>query len=143
MKTELLGQEKNKVRIKVEFEVEEFSKNFETVLREIAQKVNFPGFRKGHAPRRIIEMRFGRENLYGEALEKMVPDAIAQIVDDYDLETIATPTLEVETIRDGEPPLLTLTFEVLPEVVLPNLEEIEVEKTIASVSDAKIGRAHV
>ena len=73
MKTELLGQEKNVVKIKVEFEAAEFSKGLTEALREISRGTNIPGFRKGHAPRRVIEMRIGRQALYNEALEKILP----------------------------------------------------------------------
>ena len=70
MRTELLGQEKNIVKIKLEIEASEFTKALNRTINELSQQGNFPGFRKGHAPRRIIEMRFGREALYNEAIEK-------------------------------------------------------------------------
>ena len=76
MKTELLGQEKNIVRVKVEFEAAEFSKGLAEALGEISRSTNIPGFRKGHAPRRVIEMRVGRQTLYNEALEKILPEAL-------------------------------------------------------------------
>ena len=88
MKTELLGQEKNIVRVKVEFEAAEFSKGLAEALGEISRSTNIPGFRKGRAPRRVIEMRVGRQALYNEALEKILSAALQQIVEDYDLETI-------------------------------------------------------
>ena len=138
MKTELLGQEKNVVRVKVEFEAGDFSKNLETAVRELSQQASVPGFRKGHAPRKVIEMRFGREALYAEALEKMLPDAIRQVVNDYDLDTIDEPALKVDEVREGQPVVCELTFEVMPEVSLAALEEIEVEKLISSVPDEEL-----
>ncbi|MDR1731018.1 MAG: trigger factor [Synergistaceae bacterium] len=139
MKTELLGQEKNVVRIKVDFEAEEFSSNLNETIQEIAQKTNIPGFRKGHTPRRVIEMRFGRENLYGEAFQKLISNAVEQVVGDYDLDTIAAPSLSMEdTIQEGKPLSCELTFEVTPEVALPELGEIEVEKLIPKVTDEMV-----
>lgn len=135
MKTELLGQEKNKVTVKVEFETGEFTAHLNDAIREIAVKANVPGFRKGHTPRKIIEMRFGKESLYNEALEKMLPGAIEQIVADYDLETIAAPSLKVDEIREDQPLVCELTFEVNPEVTLPDLEQIEVERLVADVTE--------
>ena len=135
MKTELLEQEKNNVKIKVEFEAEEFTESLNETLREIAQKASVPGFRKGRIPRKVLEMRFGKEGLYSEALEKMLPNAIKQVVDDYDLDAIAAPSLNVENIHEGEPLVCELTFEVLPEILLPELEDIEVEKLRPKVTD--------
>lgn len=138
MKTELLGQEKNIVKVKVEFEAGEFTASLNEAIGEIAQKASVPGFRKGHTPRRIIEMRFGRDGLYNEALEKMIPDAIEQVVADYDLDTIAPPSLKVDDIHEGQPLTCELTFEVTPEVVLPELDGIEVEKLKPQVTEEMV-----
>ncbi|MDR1648911.1 MAG: trigger factor [Synergistaceae bacterium] len=130
MKTELLGQEKNIVKIKLEFEAEEFASSLDRTVQEFAQKANVPGFRKGHISRKILEMRLGKESLYAEAFEKMLPKAIEQIEGDYDLETIDTPSLNVDfgSIQEGQPLACELTFEVAPAISLPEIEEIEVER---------------
>lgn len=138
MKTELLGQEKNIVRVKVEFEAGEFTAGLNEAIGAIAQKASIPGFRKGHTPRRIIEMRLGRGGLYNEALENMIPDAIEQVVADYDLDTIAPPSLKVDEIREGQPLTCELTFEVTPEVILPELDGIEVEKLKPQVTEEMV-----
>ena len=138
MKTELLGQEKNIVKVKVEFEAAEFTASLNEAIQEIGQKASIPGFRKGHTPRKVIEMRFGRESLYNEVLEKIIPEAIEQVVGDYDLDTLGAPSLIVEDIHEGQPLVCELTFEVSPEVVLPELEDIEVEKLIPKVTDEMI-----
>lgn len=135
MKTELLGQEKNIVRVKVEFEAAEFSKGLAEVLVEISRNTSIPGFRKGHAPRRVIEMRVGRRSLYNETLEKLLPEALQQVVEDYALDTISDPGIKVDEIREGEPVTCELTLEVMPETELPVLEEIEVERLNVAVTD--------
>jgi trigger factor len=130
MKTELLGQEKNIVKVKVEFEAGEFTSSLGQTMRELSDKVNIPGFRKGHISRRMLEMRFGKENLYAEAFEKMLPKAVEQIAADYDLETIEAPSLDFDfkSIQEGQPLTCELTFEVAPVISLPEIEEIEVER---------------
>ncbi len=138
MKTELSGQEKNIVKIKVEFEAEEFMQKFNSTFNELSKQVNIPGFRKGHAPRKVIEMRLGRETIYNETLEKMLPDAVEQVIDDYGLDVVNDPAISVESIKEGEPVTCLLTFEVMPQVELPVLEEIEVEKIVPSVTDKHI-----
>ena len=102
MKTELLGQEKNVVRVKVEFEAAELSKGLAEALGEISRSTNIPRFHKGHAPRRVIEMRVGRQTLYNEALEKILSGALQQVIEDYDLETISDPSIHIDDIHEGE-----------------------------------------
>jgi trigger factor len=142
MKTELLGQEKNLVRIKVEFEAEEFAASLSKAIQEMMQKVNIPGFRKGHVPRKILEMRFGRERLYVDSFEKMLPEAVDKIMNDYDLEAIAPPSLEKrEEIHEGEPVVCELAFEVTPEVSLPELGDIRVKKLRPKLTDEEFEEA--
>jgi len=138
MRTELLGQEKNIVRVKVEFEAADFMAHLSEIMKDITQKANIPGFRKGHTPRRIIEMRFGKDNLHKEALEKMLPKALKKITEDYDLNMMDTPDLKIDDIREGEPVTCELTIEVMPEVELPELEEIEVERLNQEATDETV-----
>ncbi|MBR1672082.1 MAG: trigger factor [Fretibacterium sp.] len=140
MKTELLGQEKNVVKIKVEFEAEEFLDGLKKALSELSQQARIPGFRKGHAPRKILEMRLGRGTIYSEALDKILPENIQKIIEDYELETIDTPSVNVGDIHEGEPVSCELTFEVMPEVELPELENVEVEQLRTVVTDEMVDR---
>ena len=136
MKTELLGQEKNIVRIKLDIEAAEFIKALNKTLNELSQQVRVPGFRKGKTPRNILEMRLGKEAIYNEALEKIVPEQIRQIVEDYDLDVIETPSLDLkEKIVEGQPVACELLFEVRPEVELPDIENLEIEKEVTTVND--------
>lgn len=135
MRSEMLSQEKNVLSIKVEFEPGEFARNVDKAVRELASKVNIPGFRKGHAPRKILEMRFGKQAIFAEALETMLPDAIEEIVKEYELDLIDEPSVKIEKMEEGSPVEVVLTFEVSPEITLPQLEDISVERAVADVSD--------
>jgi trigger factor len=140
MKTELLGQEKNVVKIKIEFEADEFTQGLKKAVKDLSQRVTIPGFRKGHTPRKIIEMRFGREALYNDTLEDMID--VRQIADDYELDLIDSPTLNIDfkEIHEGEPVVCTLNCEVMPEVELPDIENIEVEKLRTNVTEEMVDR---
>lgn len=138
MRSEILSQEKNFVSIKVEFEAAEFTKNINKAVKDLAAKVNIPGFRKGHAPRKILEMRLGKQALHVEALELMMPDAIDEIVTDYELDLIDEPSLKVDKMEEGTPVEVTLTFEVSPEIVLPELSDIVIEKSNPVVTDEMV-----
>ena len=141
MRTELLGQEKNIIKIKAEIEASDFTKAVNRTITQLSQQGNFPGFRKGHAPRRIVEMRFGRIAIYNETIETLVSDELQQIITDYELEPIETPTLNVTgEIKEGMPVMCELTFEVRPEVTLPEIDGMEIEKVVTEVTDADVDR---
>ncbi|GHS88518.1 trigger factor [Synergistales bacterium] len=137
MKTELLGQEKNVVKVKIEFDAEEFAASLQKTLQEIAERVKIPGFRKGRVSRNVIEMRLGRENIYDEAFWKMLPKAMDQVINDYDLVVIDTPIADYKLadIREGETLFCEVSFEVSPDITLPELSEIEVEKRSSPVTE--------
>lgn len=138
MRSELISHEKNIVTIKAEFEVKEFAKNVQKAVNELSSKVSVPGFRKGHTPRKILEMRFGKQALYAEALETMLPEAIDSIVKDYEMDLIDEPDVKIEKMEEGSPVELTLTFETTPEVVLPELSAITVDRTLAKVDEKTV-----
>ena len=141
MRTELLGQEKNIVKIKLEIEASEFTKALNKTLTELSQQVNIPGFRKGHVKRSILEMRYGRDAIYNEALEQLMPDEIRQIVEDYELDPIEAPTLNVtEKIEEGKNVICELVFEVRPEVELPEIDGMEIEKVVTNVTEADVDK---
>ncbi|MBQ4432420.1 MAG: trigger factor [Synergistaceae bacterium] len=141
MRTELLGQEKNIVRIKAEIEAGDFIKAINKTITELSQQGNFPGFRKGRAPRRIVEMRFGRGAIYNEAIEKIMNEELQHVIEDYELDIIDTPTLSViGNIEEGKPITCELTFEVRPEVELPEFDGMEIEKVVTEVTEADVDR---
>lgn len=137
----MLGQESNIVRIKLEIEASEFTKSLNKTITELSQQGNYPGFRKGHAPRRIVEMRYGRSTIYNETVERLVNAEVRQIIDDYELDPIEMPVLNVtSSIEEGSPVTCELTFEVRPEVELPEIDGMEIEKVVTEVTDADVDR---
>ena len=141
MRTELLGQEKNIVRIKLEIEASEFTKALNKTLTELSQKVSIPGFRKGHIKRSVLEMRFGRDAIYNEALDKIMPDQIKQMIDDYELDPLDSPEFKLDAkIEEGKDVTGELVFEVRPEVELPEVDSMEIEKVISTVNDEAVDK---
>ena len=141
MRNELLGQEKNIVRIKVEIEAAEFTKALNKTLSELSQQVNIPGFRKGHVKRSVLELRYGRDAIYNEALDKIMPDQIKQIVADYELDLLEQPELKLDApVEEGKDITGVLEFEVRPEVTLPEIDGMEIEKVINEVNDEAIDK---
>ncbi|MDL2263329.1 trigger factor [Synergistaceae bacterium OttesenSCG-928-I11] len=138
MKSEILSQERNVVVVKSVYEASEVDKAVSRTVRELSNKVNIKGFRKGHVPRKTLEMYFGRGAIYKETLENLAQSALEEIVSEYDLDLVANPNLDVKELREGEPLEVTFTFEVRPEVKLPDIATLEAEKIVYRVEDVDV-----
>jgi trigger factor len=139
MKSEFISQEKNRVEIKVEFEASEFDAELNKVFSKISERANIPGFRKGHVPRKTLEMRFGKNAIHDEAIENLLNDSISEIMKDYDIEPLFPPSLKSRgAIIAGQPVSVNLLIEARPEIKLPAFEDIEVERLISVVDDTMI-----
>jgi len=139
MKSEFINQEKNRVEIKVEFEASEFDAEMNKVYNKISERVSIPGFRKGHVPRKTIEMRYGKKAIHDEVLENLLNDHITEIMKDYDIEPLFPPSLKSRgAIVDGQPVSVNLLIEARPEINLPEFENIEVERLISVVDDTMV-----
>ncbi len=141
VKSEMISQEKNLVTIRAEIDSEVFDKAVDAAYRDFAKKADIKGFRKGKVPRRILEMYVGKEAVHTEALESIVPQTMRELVNEYELDLIAEPNMELETLEEGSPVVLKFTFEVRPEVDLPDLTGISVDKPIVKVDDKMIDEA--
>ena len=90
-------------------------------------------------PRNVIELYFGRESIYREALENLIPEVVTQIKEEYGLELIAEPRVKLEgEVKEGSPVLLEIEYEVAPEIELPDLSQIEVPKLKPIVTDEMV-----
>lgn len=138
MKTDIISQEKNITVVKAEFEAEEVQKAVDATYRNISNKANIKGFRKGHVPRKTLEMFFGKKGIYGETTEKLSQQAIDKMIEDYELKLIAEPTVKPGEMEEGKPLEITVTFEITPEVTYPELENVEAVKTIYKVTDKMV-----
>ena len=139
MRSEFLSQEKNRIEIKVEFESSEFNAELNKVFNNISARANIPGFRKGHVPRKTLEMRYGRDAIHSETIENLLNENISGIIKDYDIEPLFAPTLKSRSaIVDGQPVSVNLSIEVRPEIKLPELGDIEIERLISVVDGATI-----
>lgn len=137
----MISQEKNLVTIRAEIETEVFEKAVEDAFRSFGQKANIKGFRKGKVPRRVLEMYVGKEAIRAEALESLVPQTMREVVNEYELDLIGEPKLELESMEEGAPVALKFIFEVRPEVTLPEIAEISVERPKVSVEDHMVEEA--
>jgi trigger factor len=141
VRSEIVSQDKDSVSIKVEVDASDFSKAVNESIRRLSQSISIKGFRKGHIPRRVLELYLGKDVIYKDALDRIVPRALSQIVEDYEIELATEPTVNVKEIKEGEPLNLEFTLELRPEAVLPDLKDIEVEINLPQVTDEMVDEA--
>src|SRR3990167_4398542 len=115
MKVSLERQGKNVVQLGLELEPEKALKAYEVTCRQLSHKVNIPGFRKGKAPRNIVEKTLGVEYIKREALEHLVPDLLNQAISDQNLDVITEPEIASYNFELGQPLVFNATFEVRPD----------------------------
>lgn len=135
MKVTLDREGKNVVRVGLELEAEKASRAYEITCRELSHKVEIPGFRKGKAPRNVIEKRFGREIIKKEALERLIPELLQQVITDKSLDIITSPEIEECKFELGEPLTLLAKFEVRPDVKLGDYKGLKVEVPEATLPE--------
>jgi trigger factor len=138
LKSEILSQEKNVVVIKAEYESGEVDAAVHKTVRQMSNKANIKGFRKGHVPRKTLELMLGKNSIYRETLEKLAGEALENVVSEYDLNLVVDPKLKLGELNEGNSLAIEFTFEVRPEVNLPDISALSAEKTVYSVSDDEV-----
>lgn len=124
--------------LSVELEWEELEKASERAYKKLAQQYNVPGFRKGKAPRSMIERMVGKDAVYQEGLEELVDQSYKQAVKEHNLQPIARPTVDAPPIEYGQPYTFTARVPVLSPVTLGDYQAIRAEQPAITVSDEEI-----
>lgn len=130
--------EKNLVKLTFEVSAEDFAKAINSVYRKNAKKFNIPGFRKGKAPRAVIEKYYTEAVFYDDAINSVLPEAYDAAVKEAGLDVVARPEIDVEEIKKGEPVVFTALVTTKPEVKLGDYKGIEVEKIEYNVTDEDV-----
>lgn len=133
MKVSLEKQGQNVVQLGLEVDAQRAVKAYEVACRELSHKVNIPGFRRGKAPRNIIEKALGVDYIKQQALEKLVPEVLQKAISDEKLDIITEPEIENWNFELGEPLTLSAKVEIRPEVKLGQYDGLKVEVAEATV----------
>lgn len=132
-------KEKNTVFFNIEISPEEFEKGIQKAYLQTRSRFSIPGFRKGKVPRQIIEMNYGAEVFFEDALNEILPDKYDQAVEELELEPVDRPHVEnVDEIKKGEPITVKFHVDVKPEVKLGDYSTIEIEEVEYKVTDEMI-----
>ena len=130
-------KEKNQVELSIVVEKDEFEAACEKAYRRNVGKINIQGFRKGKAPRKMIEKMYGPEIFYEDAMNLCYADAYEAAVDEAGIEPVDRPNLTDFDIKDGEFSFKAIVT-VKPLMTVKNYTGLEAEKEEASVSDSEI-----
>ena len=129
--------EKNKIEIEFSIEKDAFDAQTAKVFRKKAAKMTIPGFRKGKAPRSIIEKMYGKGVFYEDAINDLLPDAYADALKESGAEVVSRPEFEVVTI-DDDGVLMKAAVYTKPEVEIKDYTGIEAEKIVTDVTDEMV-----
>lgn len=134
-------KEKNVVTLEVTVEAEKFVNAVNQAAKTIAKKVNVPGFRKGKAPRRMVEQHVGKESLYDEALDHLIGPAYAEAVNESGIDPVDRPNVDLVQIEEGKDLIFKAKVMVKPDVELGEYKDLKIEQSAATVTDDEVMEA--
>lgn len=129
--------DKNKYELTIEVERAVFNSAIDKVYRKSVKNITIPGFRRGKAPRAIIEKMYGKEVFYEDAVNEILPEAYEEAVRESELEIVSRPEFDIDEITD-EKVIIKATVFVKPDVEIKDYKGIPVEKTASIVSDDEV-----
>ena len=130
--------EKNMAKLTVEVPAEDVEKAIQGAYQKTKKSIIIPGFRKGKAPRQLIEKMYGKEVFYSDAVDAMLPKAYSDAVEECGEEIVSYPKIDVVQIESGKPFIFTAEVAVKPAVTLGEYKGIQVEKAPIEVTDEEI-----
>ena len=130
--------EKNMAKLTIEVSAEELEKAIEGAYHKNKNKINIPGFRKGKAPRKMIEQMYGKEVFYEDAANALIPQAYDKAMEECTEDIVSSPKIDVTQLEAGKPFIFTAEVALKPEVTLGRYKGVEVDKIEAEVSDDEV-----
>ncbi|HSL10120.1 MAG TPA: trigger factor [Actinomycetota bacterium] len=140
MQTTVETTEPHTVKLTIEVEADEFEKDLDRTYRAIANEIRIPGFRKGKAPKPIIDAQVGKDTVLDEFVHSSVPAYFRRAVSDEDLAPIGDPDVDIEQLEPGKAFVFTATVEVRPRLEFSedDYSGIQVEKPAIEVTDEEV-----
>ena len=125
-------------KLTIEVPAEELEKAIETAYQKNKNRISIPGFRKGKAPRRMIEQMYGKEMFYEDAANALIPEAYEKALDDCTEDIVSAPKVDVVQIEAGKPFIFTAEVALKPEVTLGKYKGVQVAASDLTVTDEEV-----
>ena len=130
--------EKNMAKLTIEVSAEELEKAIQGAYQKQKNRINIPGFRKGKAPRKMIEKMYGVGVFYEDAANALIPEAYSKALDECEETIVSQPSIAVTQLESGKPFIFTAEVALKPEVTLGEYKGVEVKKAEAVVTDEDV-----
>jgi len=124
--------------LEVDFTWEDLEKASDKAYRKMAQEVDVPGFRRGKAPRSLLERRVGKEHIYQEGLDALISETYRQVLKENELTPIAQPELDAPAFEIGQPYHLSLKIPVFTPAVLGDYHALHLGREEVSVTAEEV-----
>ena len=141
MKVEMRTEPASRVVLEIDVAEDAVTRAMDQAYTQLVRRVQVPGFRRGKAPRPILERHVGTETLREEALRELVPQQYSEAVAQTGVSPVARPSIEIKDAPDGKGLHLTATVDVYPAITLPEYRQITVAREHAPVTDTDVDRA--
>ncbi len=130
--------EKNMAKLTIEVPAEEFEAAIEKAYQKNKGKISLPGFRKGKAPRKMIEKMYGVGIFYEDAANAVIPQAYSKAAAECGEDIVSQPEIDVVQIEQGKEFIFTAEVALKPEVTLGEYKGLEVEKSVVEVKEEEV-----
>ena len=127
METKIEKLPENLVKVDIEVPAKEAVEYYNNAAKRLAQYVNIPGFRKGKAPRNVVEQHIGEDRIKHEAIEAALPKIFSEVIKENDFDIVAQPYVESYDFKIGENLKIVAKIELRPEITLGEYKGITVE----------------
>ena len=138
MKVTVENGENQQVTLTIEVEAAEVNKAVDQACKRLANRVSIPGFRKGKAPRMIVERHVGKDAVLQEAFDIVAPKALSKAFDEQKIDPVTRPSVDIETLEEGKDLVFKATVTPRPEVKLGDYKGLNVPKDEVNITDEDV-----
>ena len=138
MSLQVEKMEKNMAKLTIEVSAEDLDKAMQNAYQKAKGKIAIPGFRKGKAPRKMIEQMYGKGIFLEDAANALIPEHYSKALEECELEIVSQPEIDVVQAEPGKAFIFTAEVAVKPEVTLGDYKGLEVPKSEVEVTDEDV-----